>query len=76
MIQISIEKKIRLGVFILLVIAIGIGFFLPIQEGSWQGVVGKIVLFILVFFGMYFLLFNGRSLSSFALDSDETEEVE
>ncbi|OVE79842.1 hypothetical protein BVY01_01355 [bacterium I07] len=76
MVQFNIEKKLTLWIFILLLVAIGIGFFLPVPDGSWQSILGKIVLFFLVFIGLYYLLFNAKSQPIYTTEEERLDEDE
>jgi len=42
-------KENHLWVFLLLLVTVGIGFFLPVSRSGWLGYVGKGILFIFVF---------------------------
>ena len=51
-------KNQTLWVFILLLIGVCVGFFIPVSRGAWIGYIGKGLLFFLIVFVLYMLLFS------------------
>ena len=45
-------------VFLLILVTVGIGFFLPVSSGNWLGLVIKCILFILIFLVLYPVFFK------------------
>ena len=54
--RILIRKNLMMWIILLLFLATGVGFFLPVSGSGWSGFIGKGVLFLFVVFGFYTFL--------------------
>ena len=50
-------RRQTLSIFLVLLVVVGVGFFVPISRESLMGFVGKGILYLFVFVGLYIMLF-------------------
>lgn len=72
--RILIRRNQLMWVILLLFLATGVGFFLPVSGSDWLGYVGKGVLFLFVVFGFYTILFVPAGKRFLLKESDIKEQ--
>lgn len=69
------QKQIQLWILILLFIAVGIGFFVPISRNLWLGILCKSILFLFIFFVLYSVFITPVSQRDDLVESEKDEKT-